>query len=159
MTVQVDVQNACDDDTVPGAPTIKSWIESAVAAAGIAVDTEVSVRVVSPEEILALNSGYRGKDKPTNVLSFPVGEVAGLPDDMPQPLGDIVVCAGVVRDEARQQGKDIADHWAHMLVHGTLHLLGFDHESDSDAADMEALESRILSDRGLANPYGASGEN
>ena len=159
MTVQVDIQNACDDDSVPEAPTIESWVGAAVAAAGTGVDTEVSVRIVSAEEVHALNSDYRGKDKPTNVLSFPVGEVAGLPDDMPQPLGDIVVCAGVVRDEAREQGKAVADHWAHMLVHGTLHLLGFDHDTDSDAAAMEALETRILSDRGVANPYGAPREN
>lgn len=159
MTVQVDVQNACDDDTVPEVPTVESWIESAVVAAGIVVDTEVSVRVVSPEEVRALNSEYRGKDKPTNVLSFPVGKVTGLPDDMRQPLGDIVICAGVVRDEAREQGKAVADHWAHMLVHGTLHLLGFDHETDSEAAEMEALETRILSDHGLADPYGVSDEN
>ena len=159
MTVQVDVQNACDDDTVPEVPIVESWIESAVVAAGIDVDTEVSVRVVSPEEVYALNSEYRGKDKPTNVLSFPAGKVAGLPDDMPQLLGDIVVCAQVVRDEAREQGKAVADHWAHMLVHGTLHLLGFDHKTDSEAAEMEALETRILSDQGLADPYGASGEN
>jgi probable rRNA maturation factor len=158
MTVQVDVQNACDDDTVPEVPIVESWIESTVVAAGIVVDTEVSVRVVSPEEVHALNSEYRGKEKPTNVLSFPAGKVAGLPDDMPQPLGDIVICAQVVRDEAREQGKAVADHWAHMLVHGTLHLLGFDHETDSDAAEMEALETRILSDQGLADPYGASGE-
>ena len=158
MTVQVDVQNACDDATVPEVPIVESWIESAVVAAGIDVDTEVSVRVVSPEEVYALNSKYRGKDKPTNVLSFPAGKVAGLPDDMPQLLGDIVVCAQVVRDEAREQGKAVADHWAHMLVHGTLHLIGFDHETDSEAAEMEALETRILSDQGLADPYGASGE-
>lgn len=159
MTVQVDVQNACDDETVPEIPIVEAWISRAVAAAGIVVDNEVSVRIVVADEIQALNSEYRGKDKPTNVLSFPAGDVTGLPDDVPRPLGDIVICASVVRDEAREQGKVVADHWAHMLVHGSLHLLGFDHETESEAAEMEALESRILSDQGVADPYGAAGEN
>jgi len=102
-----------------------------------------------------LNRDYRGKDKPTNVLSFPAGQVAGLPDAEPVPLGDIVVCADVVSDEAATQEKAPADHWAHMLVHGTLHLLGFDHEDETDAATMEALETRILAAGGVADPYGA----
>ena len=88
------------------------------------------MRIVDAAEIHALNSDYRGKDKPTNVLSFPAGDVAGLPADMPVPLGDVVICASVVREEAAAQGKALDDHWAHMLVHGTLHLLGYDHETD-----------------------------
>lgn len=158
MIVQVDVQNACDDDTAPETPMVESWIARAVAAAGVGSEFEVSVRIVDADEIRALNSGYRSKDKPTNVLSFPAGKVAGLPADIPVLLGDVVVCASVVRDEAEAQGKAVEDHWAHMLVHGTLHLLGFDHETDSEAAEMEALETRILSEHGLAAPYGASGE-
>lgn len=159
MTVQVDVQNACDDDTAPETQIVESWIARAVAAAGAGSAFEVSVRIVDADEIHALNSKYRGKDEPTNVLSFPAGKVAGLPADIPVLLGDVVVCASVVRDEAEAQGKAVADHWAHMLVHGTLHLLGFEHETDTEAAAMEALEIRILSDHGLADPYGASGEN
>lgn len=104
----------------------------------------------------SLNCAFRGKDKPTNVLSFPAGDVAGLPADAPLPLGDIVICAGVVGAEAAAQGKTEDDHWAHMLVHGTLHLLGFDHETDAEAADMEALETRILGEHGIADPYGAA---
>ncbi len=158
MTVQVDVQNACDDDTAPEIPVVASWIVRAIGASGPDGDSEVSVRIVDAAEIHALNSDYRGKDRPTNVLSFPAGDVAGLPADMPVPLGDVVICASVVRDEAAAQGKAITDHWAHMLVHGTLHLLGYDHETEPEAAEMEALETRILSEHGVADPYGASGQ-
>jgi probable rRNA maturation factor len=159
MTIQVDVQSACDDDTAPDIPLITSWVVRAIEASGIAGVFEVSVRIVDADEIHSLNKQYRGKDKPTNVLSFPAGEVSGLPADMPVLLGDIVVCARVVREEAVEQRKALADHWAHMLVHGTLHLLGFDHETDPQASEMEALETTILSDHGLADPYRAAGEN
>ena len=158
MTVQVDVQNACDDDTAPEIPIVESWIARAVCATDAEGDIEVSVRIVDAAEIHALNSDYRGRDKPTNVLSFPAGDVAGLPADMPVPLGDVVICASVVREEAAAQGKAITDHWAHMLVHGTLHLLGFDHETETEAAEMEALETRILSEHGVADPYRATGQ-
>ena len=141
MTVRVDVQNATDDDTAPDASDVESWVARAVGASGTGRDAEVSVRIVDASEIQALNRDYRGKDRPTNVLSFPVGEVAGLPADVPRLLGDIVICADVVRDEAAEQGKLVTNHWAHMLVHGTLHLLGHDHETDAEAVEMEALDS------------------
>ena len=105
-----------------------------------------------------LNSDFREQDKTTNVLSFPGGEIAGLPMDAERPLGDIVICAAVVGDEAVKQGKSVPDHWAHMLVHRALHLLGFDHIDVADATEMERLETRILSDHGIANPYGESPE-
>ena len=159
MKVQVDVSYATEDDSIPEAGRIADWVERTVAAVCDTGDFEVSVRVVDAEEIRALNKEYRDKDKPTNVLSFPAGQVDGLPAAEPQSLGDVVVCAGVVRDEAAAQRKADADHWAHMLVHGTLHLLGFDHETDADALEMEALEVSILATRGLADPYGAAGEN
>ena len=158
MTVHVDVQNATDDNTAPEIPEIESWVARAVKATGIHRPAEVSVRIVDAREIHALNREYRDKDKPTNVLSFPAGEMAGLPADLPRPLGDLVICAGVVRAEAAEQGKPLADHWAHMLVHGTLHLLGYDHETDVEAGEMEALETRILSEFGVPDPYGASGD-
>jgi len=158
MTVHVDVQNACDDDTVPELPIVESWIARAVDASGANNDAEVSVRIVDVDEIHAMNRDYRGNDKPTNVLSFPAGDVAGLPADMPVPLGDIVICASIIRHEAAEQGKAVSDHWAHMLVHGTLHLLGYDHETEPEAAEMEMLETGILSEQGLADPYRASVE-
>ena len=159
MNGQIDVQLACDDDTIPQPDVIESWVLRAIEAAGQAADAEVSVRVVDSDESQALNRQYRGMDKPTNVLSFPAGTVEGLPDDAPMLLGDIVVCASVVTAEAHEQGKAVADHWAHMLVHGTLHLLGYDHDTDSQAEEMETLETRILAGQGLADPYGALEQN
>ena len=156
MTAQVDVQLASDHESVPASDDIAIWINRAIDAAGRPSEREVSVRVVDTAEMQLLNSEFRAQDKPTNVLSFPAGNLDGLPDDAELPLGDIVVCAAVVADEAEQQGKSLNDHWAHMLVHGTLHLLGFDHESDSAAAEMEGLEIQIMTDHGIANPYGES---
>jgi probable rRNA maturation factor len=158
MNVLVDVQRACEDDTIPDAETVDAWVTRAVDAASVPNDVEVSVRIVDEDEIRNLNRDYRDKDKATNVLSFPAGPLAGLPDDAPALLGDIVICAGVVVTEAAVQGKTVAAHWAHMLVHGTLHLLGFDHEDDAEAAAMEALETRVLTAHGLPDPYGASGQ-
>lgn len=157
--VLVDVFQACDDNTIPAADVVKNWIVLAANAAGHSSDIEVSVRIVDADESRALNHEYRGKDNPTNVLSFPAGRIEGLPNDVPVQLGDIVVCASVVGEEAIEQGKAIADHWAHMLVHGTLHLMGYDHETDAEAAEMEALETQILMKSGLKDPYLASGQN
>ena len=159
MNVQVDVQLACDDDTSPQADVIKAWVTRALDGAGRAGEFEVGVRVVDRKEIRALNLEYRDKDQATNVLSFPTGPIRGLPDDEPQLLGDIVICAAVVSDEAAEQRKATADHWAHLLVHGTLHLLGYNHLADDQAQEMEALETRVLAAYGVADPYGARAEN
>jgi len=151
----VDVQLACDDPDIPATEKIREWVVSAIAAANAAAmdRSEVSVRVVDVEEMRTLNREYRDKDEPTNVLSFPAGEIAGLPDDEGGVLGDVVICAAVVRDEAVEQNKALTDHWRHMLVHGTLHLLGYDHMTDAEAAEMEGLEVRILTSLGVADPY------
>jgi probable rRNA maturation factor len=159
VTVEVDVQLACEGIAVPSADVVTSWVARAVDAAADIDDAEISVRVVDADEIRALNLKYRDKDKPTNVLSFPAGPVTGMPEGQPVLLGDIVVCASVVHAEAAEQGKTDTDHWAHMLVHGTLHLLGLDHVLDEDAAAMEALEARILASHGIADPYGAAVRN
>ena len=149
------LQFASNDDSVPDTKTITTWVNRALAAAGN-VDGELSVRVVDTVEMQALNRDYRSKDRPTNVLSFPAASIEGLPADADVPLGDIVICREVVRDEAERQDKAIADHWAHMIVHGTLHLLGFDHMNDREAAEMEGLEIKILADYGIPDPYGES---
>jgi probable rRNA maturation factor len=156
MTAQVDVQIAVDDESVPESYDIATWVSRSVQAAGHSGEAEVSVRIVNAIEMQQLNCEFREQDKPTNVLSFPAGNIVGMPSDADLPLGDIVVCAAVVRHEADEQGKAVADHWAHMMVHGTLHLLGFDHENDSDAAAMESLEIQILTGHGVANPYSES---
>jgi probable rRNA maturation factor len=154
----VDIQVACDDVGIPSEADIQSWIEDAVRGAGVA-DTgnvEVAVRVVDASEIQMLNSLYRKQDKATNVLSFPADEIDGRPHDASRLLGDVVICASVVVAEAEEQNKPLADHWGHMLVHGTLHLLGFDHESGAEAARMESLEAKILAARNVTDPYAES---
>lgn len=153
MTAQVDVQFAAADESIPDSAEITGWVSRTLESAGRASEEEVSVRIVGEAEMQQLNKAFREQDKTTNVLSFPSGEIEGLPADAGQPLGDIVVCAAVVASEARDQGKSSADHWAHMMVHGTLHLLGFDHENDLDAEEMESLETKILATLGIANPY------
>lgn len=151
----VDVQLACDAPDVPDAERIREWVDLALAAADAASpDAEVSVRIVGIEEMKSLNDEYRDKDQATNVLSFPGGELAGLPPETARALGDIVLCAAVIRSEAAEQNKALADHWAHLLVHGTLHLLGHDHTSVDEAAAMESLEVRILTSIGVDDPYG-----
>ncbi|GAB5414228.1 MAG: rRNA maturation RNase YbeY [Congregibacter sp.] len=111
---------------------------------------ELSLRIVDREEMQSINANFRDKDKPTNVLSFP----AELPSDVDLPLlGDIVVCAPVVEAEARAQGKPAAAHWDHMIIHGLLHLMGYDHEIEEQALTMEALEERALAELGWPSPY------
>lgn len=149
----VDVQLATSGDDIPDVATIRAWVRRAIEGAGVSGNLEVSVRVVDEAEMQALNRRYRDRDRPTNVLSFPAGPVAGLPDGAAGPLGDIVVCAAVVTDEAAEQGKPAGEHWAHMVVHGTLHLLGYDHEQDDEAREMEALEVRVLELSGISDPY------
>ena len=159
MTPRVEVQRANPDIIAPDDDFIRAWVVRALEAGAAPPAAEVSVRIVAADEMRALNRDYRDKDKPTNVLSFPAGQVTGLPEAESMPIGDIVVCADVVSNEAAEQGKASPDHWAHMLVHGTLHLLGFDHEADAEAAAMETLESRILAEQGVADPYGAADDN
>lgn len=155
--VSVDIQIASAVVSVPGEKEILSWIGDVVREVDFARECEVSVRVVDEEEGRKLNKQYRDVDKATNVLSFSAdsGAPGPVPPDLPYSLGDIVICGPIVEREAAAQHKEIAAHWAHMLVHGTLHLLGHDHEVDAEAEAMEALERRILSRRGVADPYAA----
>ena len=151
--IEVDVQAAMSAVDVPGDDVVKRWVAAAVRAAGVAGDCEVSVRFVDQQEGSALNEQYRDRQGPTNVLSFPAAEM--LAPDAPRLLGDIVLCVPVILQEAEQGGIAPADHFAHLLVHGTLHLLGHDHAEAAEAAAMEALETRILGEGGIADPYAA----
>ena len=155
--LSVDLQVACDAPELPSQPEIEAWLQMALGESDVSAtrDVEVSIRVVDEEESQDLNKRFRGKDRSTNVLAFPAGrsDSTGLPNDGPQLLGDLVICAPVVAREAAEQGKEPAAHWGHMLVHGLLHLLGFDHDSDAEAVRMESLEVSILAARGLENPY------
>ena len=149
---EVDVHVASDVENIPEIALIKRWMINALRATDVMDDVEVSVRVVDEIEMRALNSQYRGQDKATNVLSF-AADQHGLPPEMHQFLGDVVICAPIVNSEAAEQGKPAPDHWAHLVLHGTLHLLGYDHESDADAGVMESLEKKILAAQGVADPY------
>ncbi len=152
MNLQVDVTSATAEP-VPDEDDIRSWIIAALEYQKNALpdaDCEISIRLVDSAEMSRLNQQYRGKDGPTNVLSFP----CDLPAELAHPLlGDVVICAPVVRCEANEQGKSNSAHWAHMAVHGTLHLLGYDHVQNDEADIMEALETRILSSLDFPCPY------
>ncbi|MFC1579087.1 rRNA maturation RNase YbeY [Pseudomonadota bacterium] len=151
MKLTVDIQCA-SSEPVPDEDDLRSWIAAALANQQRQADTEISLRLVDAEEMSRLNRDYRHRDGPTNVLSFP----AGLPPELALPLlGDIVICAPVVRAEAAAQHKPLDAHWAHMAVHGTLHLLGYDHIEEDQAIAMEALESAILAGLDYPCPYRA----
>ena len=151
--MNVDVQVASDAAGLPTDEEIRDRVTRAVRAVDPAADVEVSVRIVDEPEMRNLNRDYRGKDKATNVLAFPAGDAAFVPPGERPLLGDIVVCASVVAREAGEQGKPLDHQWCHMLVHGTLHLLGYDHIGEEQADKMEALERRILKGFGIADPY------
>lgn len=150
MSLHVDIQTA-SNETTPAEDDIRRWITAALDGQSHRDELEITVRLVDAEEMTTLNETYRGKTGPTNVLSFP----ADLPAELALPLlGDIVICAPVVQTEAAEQGKPCDAHWAHMTVHGTLHLLGYDHLEEEEAATMEALESLILTGLNYRCPYG-----
>ncbi|MBL4782151.1 MAG: rRNA maturation RNase YbeY [Porticoccaceae bacterium] len=143
----ITVDNASGEEA-PEPPSIRRWIYSALG--NIKPEAEISVRIVNTTESAELNLRYRGKEGATNVLSFP----AEIPDFVESSLlGDIVICAAVVRREATEQHKALEAHWAHMLVHGTLHLLGHDHLEESEAEAMEALETATIVTLGFPPPY------
>jgi probable rRNA maturation factor len=147
MSIDLDLQLAGEWDDLPERREFERWVAAALRDRQQA---ELTVRIVGREESRDLNSRYRGKDCATNVLSFP----AGLPEGIDLPLlGDIVVCAPLVADEAAQQGKSLSDHWAHLVVHGVLHLLGYDHVEEAEALEMEALETVVLAGLGIDDPY------
>lgn len=136
---------------VPSRTEIAAW--AGLAAGRRSAGRELGVRVVGRVESRRLNARYRGRNNPTNVLSFPAAE---LPRGPAQPLGDLVICPEVLRAEARQQRKSLRAHWAHLVVHGTLHLIGHDHERRSDADRMERREIAVLRRLGFPNPYRSS---
>lgn len=141
---------------LPTRPQFRQWVLAALAGAGRRFDSEVAIRIVDAAEGQAMNLQYRHKDYATNVLSFPAEVPEGLPEDFDFPqLGDLVICAPVVAREAAEQGKPLAAHYAHLTVHGTLHLLGWDHEDEKEAEAMEQLEREILAGLGLPDPYAA----
>ena len=137
----ISIQIVSELANTPEKSQFKKWAQAA-----LRVDTEATIRIVDAQEALELNSTYRGKDYATNVLTFPLTEEPVL-------MGDIIICAPVVAAEANSQHKDLMAHYAHLTVHGVLHLCGFDHETEPQAELMESLEVQILTKLGYANPY------
>ena len=154
MTVEVTVQDAREsaDDEVPPSSSFTRWAN--LAAADITGPSSLTIRVVDEEESRQLNRRYRGKDKPTNVLSFSYGDDQ-LPDtiDAGHLLGDLVICASVVSREAEESRQLLDDHWAHLTIHGVLHLLGYDHDTPQHADEMESIEIQLLHTLNIQNPY------
>src|SRR3546814_1131457 len=156
VRLDVSVGNALPRAGLPAAVSFRKW--GAGALAGRIREADLAGRLVDAREGRALNRHYRGRDYATNVLSFPADVAAGikLPNGVKMPLlGDLVLCAPVVAREAREQGKRLNDHYAHLTVHGALHLLGWNHEDAREADCMEALEREILAGLGIGDPYGA----
>lgn len=157
MDIIVDIQHASEQaKDIPSDTLFTAWVEHTLQSSDVqdAINgkqqLELSIRIVDVTESQQLNCQYRQKDKPTNVLSFP----AEVPDFVNVPLlGDLIICAPVVMEEAIQQQKELSAHWAHMTIHGTLHLLGYDHIEDDDALLMEAIEVKLLTALGFPSPY------
>jgi len=150
MTYTIVVQNAAKGITIPNPKELKQWAKTALK--GKISSAEVTLRIVDKNESRELNHTYRKKNKPTNVLSFPFDMPKDIDMDIPI-LGDIAICAEIVAKEAAEQNKPEKAHWAHMVIHGILHLLGFDHENDQDADIMEQEETVILNSLGFPDPY------
>lgn len=154
MIVSIEVE----DESWSALAGLEELAQSAVTAALAGADEdasacEVALLFTDDAAISEINAEWRGKDKPTNVLSFPAPEDMPLPEGEPRPLGDIALAYGVIAREAREQGKTLRDHTVHLIVHGTLHLLGYDHETDEEAEEMEQLETSILKGLGISDPY------
>ncbi len=145
----IDLQNACDAQDLPSIELFQQWVDYALTEI-TDKKLELTIRLVNPDESQQLNYQYRQKNKPTNVLSFPFEVPTGIELNL---LGDLVICAQVVEQESQEQNKRLFDHWAHMVTHGCLHLLGYDHINDNEAKEMETLEIKILAKLSISNPY------
>ena len=146
--IDLDLQIACDETNLPSHDQFITWLTAALK--GVKPNAEVTIRLVEPEESQALNAEYRGKDKPTNVLSF---EFEAPPMVELNLLGDLVICKSIIEEEAIEQQKALNDHWAHMVIHGSLHLLGMDHIEPDQALEMESLEKKLLATLAIDDPY------
>jgi probable rRNA maturation factor len=149
VTIELELQIASKAKTLPHPAQFREWVSATLWQR---IDTaEMTIRVVDDEEIIELNKSYRNKTGTTNVLSFPYAPQPGIASRL---LGDVVICADTIEKEAEEFNKPLLAHWAHMVVHGTLHLLGYNHEIEQEAEEMEAIETNILLQLGFPNPYG-----
>lgn len=156
VEVEIEVDAAGDDDEVPEPAEFRRWVTAACAEAGLEGAAEVSVLLVGAARAAALNRDYRGRDRATNVLSFPLPAELRLPPRLPRPLGELVLCGAVVRAEAAEYDLPATARWAHLTVHGVLHLLGHDHAEQAERARMEAAERAVLLRLGYADPWPAA---
>lgn len=148
LQLDLDLQLATESQNLPSQSDFELWARTSI---GNSMEqAELTIRLVDSEESQQLNRDYRGKDKPTNVLSFPFEAPPGITLPL---LGDLVICVSVVENEAREQHKPLQAHWAHMVVHGCLHLLGYDHIEDAEAEEMESLETQLIESLGFTDPY------
>ncbi|RZG04116.1 rRNA maturation RNase YbeY [Pseudoalteromonas sp. CO348] len=148
MDLMLDLQLACEFENLPSEAQFQLWAEHALTQ--FREEAELTIRIADEHESQELNSQYRGKDKPTNVLSFPFDAPPGI--ELPL-IGDLIICPQVVYQESIEQEKTFHDHFAHMVIHGCLHLLGFDHINEQDAVEMETIEKHILASLNIADPY------
>lgn len=146
--ITLDLQIACDEQELPTQADFELWLQTAVNDEK--PNAEVTIRLVDISESQQLNFDYRGKDKPTNVLSFEFDAPPMIELDL---LGDLIICKQVIEAEAKEQGKPLLHHWAHMVIHGSLHLLGFDHIDEDQAQVMESLEKQLLAKLSIDDPY------
>jgi len=152
MPTELEVQRATKSASVPDDDQFQLWVDAALA--GKSDQFTLSIRIVDEAEAQRFNRDYRNKDYATNVLSFPAELPEGLPAEIRQSqMGDLLICATVVAREAKEQRRPEIDHWAHLTVHGVLHLLGYDHEQADEANVMESLETKILAKLGISDPY------
>jgi len=151
VIARINVEYLSNASELPAEMTISRWAQAALE--GYERDVEVGVRIVDESEIIELNQRFRKKAEPTNVLSFPFEDPPGTQTDI---LGDVVVCAPIVASQAQMEGKPLSAYWAHMVVHGIMHLRGYDHETPKEADAMEHMETRILEGLGFPDPYASS---
>ncbi|SHO57992.1 rRNA maturation RNase YbeY [Vibrio quintilis] len=149
MSFELDLQIAVENEEgLPSSENFSLWVTKAISP--FRSQGELTIRIVDPAESQQLNYQYRDKNKPTNVLSFPFEAPPEVEIDL---LGDLVICKNIVEQESKEQNKPQIAHWAHMVVHGCLHLLGYDHIQDDEAVEMESLETKIMQDMGFEDPY------
>lgn len=149
VTIELELQIASSIKTLPHPSQFREWVSVVLWQR---IDTaELTIRIVDEDEMVSLNEQYRHKEGSTNVLSFPYEPIPGI---LSRSLGDIVICAPVIERESEQNDKPLLSHWAHMVIHGTLHLLGYDHQTDEETKDMQGLETEILLKLGFQPPYG-----
>jgi probable rRNA maturation factor len=148
VSIDLDLQIVCEFEGLPSQSQIELWANQALIS--FKEHAELTVRIADEIESKELNSQYRGKESPTNVLSFPFEAPPGI--DLPL-IGDLIICPQIVKQESIEQEKTFHAHFAHMVIHGCLHLIGFDHINEKDAEEMETLEKTFLSELGISDPY------